>query len=273
MTFEEWMQKNRYRESTIHQTQSDLRRAGVAGGLRDPNVISALRRYHTYAVEHDITDDFRSIAEQAGVGSVKRLPKAKQDRKLAARGFDDHDWDTLRREVQNATDPCDQVLWIMTTTALRVGDVLRVDRKTLTELVNDPDPIIHLEEKGGRMRLVPIGIPEPWIALARGVDATRAPTVAQYVCRGAVGDVRGSCAYQRVLRRLRTLQRKLELSGRVNSHRIRRTIAVRTLEATGDIVAAQQMLGHLSMQSTLKYVDEANLRKTKRLQRKIAGLE
>jgi site-specific recombinase XerC len=162
----------------------------------------------------------------------------------------------------------------MVTTGLRVGDTLRVERGALAGILESSNPIIHMEVKGGIYRPVPIGVREPWEALARGVLAGKAANVAQYVCAGSVGpDVRGSCAYHRVNRRLKTLQRQLGLSGRANTHRIRRTIAVHTLEETDNIVATQQMMGHRTMQSTLKYVDERNHRGTARLQRKLAGLE
>lgn len=271
--FAEWLRKNHYRESTIKQTLSDLQRASSVD-VGDENVKNALRRYATFATQFEIQDAFTEAATRVGVGNVKRLPDAVDtSRKLEARSFDDADWDRLVAAVKDSPRPTDQVIWAMVTTGLRIGDALRVERAELVALLDAATPMIQVEVKGGRFRAVPLGIVEPWRAIARGTLETKAKNVAQYVCPGATGDVRGSCAYYRIDRRLKTLKRTLGLEGRANAHRIRRTIAVKTLESTDNIVQAQQMLGHRTQQSTLKYVDEVNFRKTRQLQRKLAGLE
>lgn len=276
MEFAAWMLQHHYSASTVSQTIKDLKRVGP-DSTQDPNVLNALRRYATYAAENDVVDVLSNAAAQLGIGQVKRLPKLKDtSRKLEARSFEDEDWNELTARVANSSNPSDQVIGVMCVSALRIGDALRIGRRELRLFLEQGGGSeIQVQVKGGTWRAVPIGVQEPWERLARGVVAApkNVLNVAQYVCPGAVGDdVRGSCAYYRVHRRLKTLQRTLGLSGRSNSHRIRRTIAVKTLELH-DLKTAQNMLGHRTSASTQKYVDEVNVRKLAKVQRKIAGLE
>ncbi len=282
MTFEEWMRQHHYSAATIKQTIVDLKRAGLGRAHNDQNVTNALRRYVTFANEAQIEDSLTEVAAGLGIGRVKRLPQESQPRrKHDAVSFEEADWSHLRDVVAGSADPRDQVIWAMVTTGLRVGDVLRVSRDVLQLLLQTPGTLVlHVEVKGGQFRPVPLSgseaseeqpLAEPWLALARGVVAARARNVATYVCPSNGEMIRGGCAYKRVDRRLKALQRKLQLSGRVHAHRIRRTIAVKALGATEDLVKVQQLLGHRSLKSTMKYVDEARVKLTGDLMMRIAG--
>lgn len=278
MEFDAWLREHNYQTSTIKQTLSDLRRVHSLGAVRDANVVNALRRYSAFAAANNIEDELTEAARTLGVAPVKRLPDTKdKTRKLEARSFEEDDWTQLRASVIESTDPRDQVLACMIVTGLRVGDVLRIQRVELARMLEQAEPVVQAEVKGGQYRPVPIdaSIRAPWDALARGVLATKARNVAQYVAPTFAGgdDVRGSSAYRRVDRRLKAWQRKLGLEGRANLQRIRRTIAVKSLDETDNVLRVQQMLGHRSVKSTGRYIDEHNLRAVRRLQRKLAGLE
>jgi site-specific recombinase XerD len=67
----------------------------------------------------------------------------------------------------------------------------------------------------------------------------------------------GEAAYKQIDTRLKQVAREAGLTERVHLHRLRRTVAVRALAQTNDIAAVQQMLGHRSIQTTARYVDEA----------------
>jgi integrase len=274
MTFKDWLREHHYRETTIVKTFADLKRAqALKGPTKEPNVVAALRRYITFAEETGLKDATCALAKRVGVSAVVRLPHEKaKGRKLEARSFDAKDWATLRKAVAGSTDPRDQVLWAIVTTGIRIGDALKIPLESILRALKSRNPVIHIEVKGGTFRPLPLGIREPWIALARGMRKAKAVNVAAYVADGDDNPVAAGAAYFRTTRRFKTLKRTLGLEGRAHTHRIRRTIAVGALNETDNIVAVQQMLGHASMNSTAKYVDEANLQRTAKLQRKLAGI-
>lgn len=272
MNFREWLLSKHYSASTANKTASDLRN-GLGRVDPDANVEAAFRRYLAYAAEHPHVADKQvvSFAQRLGLSAITRLPKEKaKGRKLEARSFERKDWSALTAVVAKCEQPEDEVIWAMATTAMRIGDALRVERAALQAGLKAG--FLETTKKGGRVRPLPLGVPEPWQRLLEGMRRTKAPNVAAYVAEGDPNHVAGGAAYQRVYKRLRTLCRKLGLNGRSNPHRIRRTIAVRTLETTDNMTAVQQMLDHASPSSTMHYLDEVNLRKTRAMQRKMAGL-
>lgn len=265
--FVAWLQANHYRRTSIKKTLLDLKRAPST----DENVQLALRRYVTFAHASGVEDELTRLATSEGVGDISRLPKEKpKRRKLDAVSFQESDWQKLAGAVTGSIDPRDQVLWIMYTTGLRVGDVLRIERHVLDKAVKDK--LLAAERKGGTFVLVPLGLPEPWVALQRGMDQfTATSTVAAYVTGARDGNPdAGGAAYQRIDRRLKYWQRELKLSGRVHSHRLRRTVATHGYAETNDPVAVMQMLGNTSMAATQKYIDELNVERVRSMQQRIA---
>jgi integrase len=79
----------------------------------------------------------------------------------------------------------------------------------------------------------------------------------------------GDGAYQAVNRALKRIGRDLELEGRVHLHRLRRTVAVQALRETENIRAVQELLGHGSANTTMRYVDEARPEALAGLQQKL----
>lgn len=267
--FTAWLEANHYRRTSIKKTIGDLKRAPST----DLNVTKALRRYLTYAREHGVSDEYTALAAHEHLEPIERLPHEKpKRRKLEARSFGESDWQKLAAAVTGAADPRDQVLWAMSTTGLRVGDVLRVDFEVLKRAVREG--VLDAERKGGTFIQVPLGILEPWSALLAGLrtgrlNADRHENVAAYVADGDHNPDAGGAAYQRIDRRLKHWQRELTLEGRAHTHRLRRTVAVHALEATDNPVTVQQMLGNTSMNATGRYVDELNVRKVRKLQQDI----
>lgn len=276
-SFTDWLSEHHYRQTTIDRTFKDLERAHRLNGKpladADPNITAALRRYVTYAEENGTSDRTYALAKHLGVSVVVRLPheKAKR-RKLEARSFNEADWIALWDATAHSDDPRDQVLWAMMTTGLRIGDVLAIPYTRILRAVKMREPVLPVEVKGGVLRQLPLGVLGPWVAFARGMRKAKADNVAAYVADGDTNAIAAGAAYFRVTRRFKAHKKKLGLEGRAHSHRIRRTIAIKALNETDNMIAVQQMLGHTSMNSTAKYVDEANLQRTAKLQRKLAGL-
>lgn len=281
--FKAWLLSHHYRLTTVKDTVRAIDRVATTfeetGEVpSDRNAKTAIARWLAFKAERRET---RGALYEAclGAGTVPlapdRLPKEKPARrKLEARSFEETNWVTLTNAVQGSSDRRDQVLWAISTTGLRIGDVLRVDLGTLQSGLSTGE--LQLERKGGTFIPVPLGIPEPWQALYDGMTHTEGGlsprNVAEYVAPGFPNPEADGAAYKRVARRFKAIGRKHSLPGRVHLHRLRRTVAVNALNATGDIVAVKDMLGQKSVNTTMRYVDEARSGKVKELQRHLAGV-
>ena len=123
----------------------------------------------------------------------------------------------------------------------------------------------------GRRASAVESLPE-WEALHRGLagGGFQDDIVASYVCdRPGCSPIAGEAAYQRVNRHLKALGDELGLPAPVHLHRLRRTLAVQALRTTKDMTIVQQLLGHASLSSTERYVDEVRTDAVGRLQKKL----
>ena len=283
MTFEEWLARENYRTSTAKKTVSGLERLRgrfyaqpPADRSRTPletivpsrNDLSLLQRYKGYLQAIGSNNDhFDAWVSRQELGQRKKL-RAKTSRQTPARSFPEAEWKQLVAVLRRDTSPEGTVLYLQAVTGARIGDVLRLTRRELIRGLRTG--ILRLERKGGTYVEVPVegSISAPWEALRdrwRGGE-----TVAAWVCpTSELGDEAAGGAYQRVRRHFRQLGTQLGLSGRLNLHRLRRTVGVRALTATKDIHAVSQLLGHRSLQSTERYVDELRTSEVAALQRKL----
>lgn len=272
--FSEWMLDHNYGPQTAKATARAIARSEerLADGDADFPVgdIAAIRRYLTYCEStHRTRNTLCKELRDLGYSGLDRTPAAKPKERLReARSYSDADWAKLKAAVSQSAEPEDEVLYAIMATGLRVGDVLRVDRATLRAGLRTG--ILNLARKGGKIQPIPITDPLPWARIARGCRQTDECTnIASYVAPGYPDDSVDGAAYKRVRRRLQKLHKALGLSGRAHTHKLRRTKAVQALKATDNTVAVQQMLGHASHNSTLRYLDEPQLESVAALQRKL----
>lgn len=206
-----------------------------------------------------------AAAKGSRVGGRKR-----KKRKNLAHGLSDAEWSALWTVVREDTADTARVLEAMMVSGLRVGDVLGIDREALRRGVEHN--VLRLRVKGGAERQIFTDpAPVTWkglYELFKGLGSDEATNVASAICGDADATAAG-CAYYAVRRRLVTLGKRAGIEGRVHTHRLRRTVAVQALRHTGDLVAVQQLLGHSSIASTSRYVDEAQPERVAQLQREI----
>jgi len=276
-SFEQWLADHHFAQTTTRKALGHIRstEAAIDRGLPVPddrNVRLTLRRYLSFAEAYDFEDDLTAAARYEGLEPLKRLPREPAPRRQKEiRSFSEDDWASLQQAVSFSEDSRDQVLWVMTLTGLRVGDVLRITHGQLRSGLRSGT--LELVRKGGNTTPIALAIPEPWTLLDTGMRKGGYDNVAEYVTRGSNDNPEADGpAYNRVRRRLISLAKKLGLEGEIRTHRLRRTFAVHALEHTDNVKDVQDALGHRSLQSTLGYVDEVNVRKTGRLQRQLAGL-
>lgn len=222
-----------------------------------------------------VTEDFAyvvaklTVDPQAGLGALKKRRLNQKKRQKEATSFSDAEWRALMFQIEHATGPEAAVLLVLATTGLRIGDVLTLSRKALTQGLNRG--YIAITVKGGDERLLAVsGAPDAWKHLAEVWVGQPGSNVLTLVAPNASPDYYlGHSAYQRVNVALHTLSEQAGITSRVHLHRLRRTVAVQAFRLGGDIIAVQQMLGHKSITTTQTYLDEARPDDVADLQRRI----
>ncbi len=204
-----------------------------------------------------------------GNGAPKNRGRGRKKRKKTARSFGDGEWQLLCTAIEQNDTPEARVLEVMIGTGLRIGDVLRLTKRRLRNA--ERSGRLYIEQKGGEDRLVLLsGAPKAWQHLSAAWAGDGAKTVASLVSPEGNGSARaGGAAYRRVTRRLKQLAAAVGIDGRVNSHRLRRTVGVQALRVTEDVPAVAQLLGHRSMNTTMGYLDEARPDRVAELQQQL----
>ncbi len=279
--FRAWLLRVGYREQTASATVIDVRQA-LTWSAEGRDLPPRLRRAAMRAVEHLARPGGeREPALVTEAALFERLAAAPEPeprglrlrgrarRKKVAKSLGDEEWQRLLASIDADQTPAGAVLGVLTSTGLRVGDVLRLPRRSLEEASRTGRVV--LEVKGGDERTLPLdGAPEAWGRLAALLAEARAKSVALLVAPRSDGDASSKgAAYKAVERRLHALAEEAEVGGRVHLHRLRRTVGVQALRLTEDTVAVQQLLGHRSHQTTLGYLDEARPERVAELQRQV----
>jgi len=273
--FEAWLVERGYRRSTVRQSvaqMENVERSVAIGGMPEVYQVPAVRRWLAFSESKDefpyLAGLLREMGYEAATGGPKRAPS----RKVVRRSFSDEQWSKLlgALEVDETREAC--VLRLIAVTGLRIGDALGIPAPDIAAGLESGD-VVQVERKGGTFIEVPVAGSAPeWNALLVQMDTFgyAGDIVASYV-RGQRGSspLAGDAAYQRVNRHLKSVADELGLPGPVHLHRLRRTLAVQALRETGDMTLVQRLLGHRSLQSTSKYVDEIRTHDVGELQRKL----
>jgi len=276
----EWLESTSYRTSTKKYTVRQGRQA-YARYLADPtqeptyDTVTSLKRVVLFLRETGDDPAFLKWLAAFGVQPPNRTPMPKNPgRKLSAESFPERDYHAIIRATAKENKPEAHVLYVLATTGLRIGDVLRIPLDHLEVALQSAKQgskgVLPLERKGGTWIQVPIaGALDAWQRLYE--DAQEHENIASYASYGSSESPEpGDPAYIRCHRYFKDLGERLSLPGRVHLHRLRRTVAVRGLAATdGDLMAVSQMLGHTSVRATERYVDEINVSRVATIQQKI----
>jgi integrase len=252
---ERWLRKN-YAATTAYQTLVDLGSierfaAGELESLSNSAIYSA-RRMRKSGLE--LPEAIMTVAAMSTV--------AHESRTFEARSFEPDDWRALRKLLERSELLEDQILALALLTGLRAGDVLRIEPAKLDDAIQTDSPLEVLV-KGGKVRRMLLAP----AALKRTAERLRDALAANALLGRAiladcliVDSTYGhpyKAAYQRLLRRLKALGEQLELGDeRFHTHRLRRTAAVAALRSGVDLTTVAQLLGHASIATTQKYLDE-----------------
>jgi len=279
----EWLLGHDYRLGTAKLTARQAKQA-YAQFLADPDsdihpaMITSLKRVATYCQETGDDPKFSAWLKRQRIREAKVVGgKKSKNRKLEAHSFSERDYRAIREECvspERTRDPEAHVIYTLACTGLRVGDVLRIPVTNLGRGIsgarNGGPGILPIERKGGAWIRIPIlGALDAWESLydhAQDYD-----TIAGFITEGESDSPEaGDAAYTRVRRYFEDMGKDLELEGRVHLHRLRRTVAVRALKATDrDLVGVAQLLGHTTILSTQRYVDEIDAEHVAKIQKAI----
>lgn len=263
--FTQWMADEGLAETTRAQRLVDARRiVAVCLAGDDPPV-----RLHFAAVTLSAWADEEGvdlsllepqISHLTSPETKKAAVKLSRRRKSKPRSFDPAAWKRLARAIVQAETPEARVLEVVMVTGLRIGDVLRIEHKQVKRAVEEG--VFEVVTKGGKVREIYVRgrlktsfekLLDTWSSTKGGSSR---PNVATWILPESRDPRPYFGAYQRVSRKLKNLAAKLGLDGRIHLHRMRRTIAMQALSATKDIGAVQQLLGHESIATTQRYLDE-----------------
>jgi integrase len=188
------------------------------------------------------------------------------------RSIDDARWAAFGDALAARVSPEARVIELMVATGMRIGDALRVRREPVLEALSNTEGLIDLTVKGGKHAVRAVdGAPAEWAAIgALFRSAKDASNVAELVTPGQP-EATGGPAYMRVRTELRAVGKIAGVEGRVHLHRVRRTVAVKALQHTKDIVLVSKLLDHGSITTTMKYVDEGRADEVAQLQRELAA--
>jgi integrase len=274
-----WMARRHYREGTIRQTESKAVLVHTAWEAdpkaRIPDAYKGpLGRFVAYAEQTEQHAAFCAWLAEQGIHAPSSTPREKpKRRKLEAVSFDQGDYDKLCDAFEVGTEPADRVLRVIAATGLRVGDVLRIPTEVLAAgLAQDGKGLLSLEKKGGNTITMPIeGARDAWQDLYENLADDEAESVASWLTDNPSPEA-GDPAYKCVYRHFQKVAATLGIKGRVHPHRLRRTMATRALTATDrDLVTVAQLMGHSTIATTQRYVDELDAVRVADVQRKVRG--
>ena len=274
--FQAWLADEQgYRKSTVLATLRDSRQlfAYIREGYDPPKRLRAaayrLKLYHDAGGFNWPPHAKRVVNALLEAPTTSGRGRGGNKRSQEARSFGDAEWVRLTKAIEKDEDTEARVLQVMAATGLRIGDVLRLTKRRLKNGLSTGR--LYIEQKGGADRLVLVeGAPDAWNALADAWNGVGGLTVAELVSPEGNGSaLAGDAAYRRVVRKLKDLGKTAGVEGRVNSHRLRRTVGVQALRVTEDVPAVAQLLGHRSTNTTMGYLDEARPERVAELQQQL----
>lgn len=222
-----------------------------------PDIPQARKRDYVYAwkaLEYFVARTGAPLV----LGEGPRMPEAlrggrktreSQQKRKIKRRFTREEWRTLWYAL-DVTKPPDVVLRLQMQTALRVGDVLRVERAQLEEAFRYGS--FTLAVKGGKETLMPIDLGRAdWFIALNGMKSSGSPNIAGWVSKSE--DPAGA-SYFKTLRRLKDVGTAEKLTGPHTTHRLRRSLATFLLEDGASRTQIQQVLDHEKGATTDNYV-------------------
>ena len=223
---------------TVRGFVADQHRDGMSGrSLR--RQLSAIRGLYGYLLREQRVDNNPALGIRAP-RDKRRLPRT-LDAELTA--------NALNQTVSNPLEIRDlAILELFYSSGLRLSELVNLD----VEDVDLEEGCARVVGKGSKTRIVPVGAQardalRRWIT-TRTMLAARSATPALFVSRRG-----GRLGARSVQFRLQRWARSKGLDVSLHPHLLRHSFATHLLEASGDLRAVQELLGHADISTTQIY--------------------
>lgn len=215
------------------------------GGTSIQRMLSSLRTFYRFLLREGLARDNPADGIRAPT-SAKRLPKT-LDQEQVGHLLDNH---SLNDNSEN--DPLalrDQAMMeLIYSSGLRLAELVSLDIDTID--FRDGEMVVI--GKGSKSRVLPVGAPaiaavRAWIKLR--ISLIKDPNEKALFVNARGGRVSTRTVQQRLARaaKLRGLDQHL------HPHMLRHSFATHMLEASGDLRAVQELLGHANLSTTQIY--------------------
>lgn len=283
--FAQWLFEEGYAQTSVLKIRRDVATMTRHGVSEPPQARQRIQRLEAYRWAWACFNDFclatghtNTLPEPpdpATLRGARRRHRKRKKRLNPAESIPADQWRALLETVELDETTEGRVIDVICSTALRIGDVLRVSRRALTKGFRREDGITVIEVKGAKPIVISVrGGPErEWTRLY-----DKLPTEDSLVCSAVsprAADPRdwtaNGPAYRKVLRRLKALGKEAGVEGRIYPHRLRRTVAVQAGVQGVDKFMIQKLLHHDSSRTTDIYLDETMAREVAEIAGKIRG--
>jgi integrase/recombinase XerC len=260
-SFKATLRQDGLRDRSIVEYERHVRRALAAGGdLAAPlraagsasawqGAFAAIVRWARFRGMGDVRERLRAVAPAPRTAAKETEPVPEAD------------WQRVVEAAGRLGDPLRGVLEVLLLSGLRINDVLGVTREQASSVL--AQGIVRIEQKGGRLRewAPPAEVVEPlrrllgiagWRVLQ---DLIAPPPLSWKTAQGRLREV------------LAAVCRSAGVAY-ANPHRFRHTMATALNERDVDARTMQRVLGHASLQTTMRYVHPS----AKRQREAVAGV-
>jgi len=224
--------------SHIRQFIAQLHRQGLAGRTIQRS-LSTIRSFYRYLIRENLVDSNPAMAVQAPK-SAKRLPSMLDVDQINA---------LLDQTEQTTMIGCRDraMMELFYSSGLRLAELASLNMRD----IDFSDQLVYVTGKGNKSRVVPVGsqaISALQIWLKKRDQLNFFEQTALFITqKGQRLGVRS------IQKRLSYWGKKQGISDHVHPHRLRHAFASHMLEASGDLRAVQELLGHADISTTQIY--------------------
>lgn len=222
----------------IRQFISQLHRQGLASRSIQRQ-LSAIRSFYRFLIREGLADSNPAQAVQAPKGE-KRLPPTLDVDQMAG---------LLDGTMQNTLIGCRDraMMELFYSSGLRLAELAGLNLRD----IDFGDQLVHVLGKGNKQRIVPFGSKavqtlQNWLSMRDALGFLEQPAL-------FITQQGGRLGVRAIQKRVSYWGKKQGISDKVHPHRLRHAFASHMLEASGDLRAVQELLGHADISTTQIY--------------------